>query len=341
MSGPVPQQGTTTVEQPLATPELTIPAPRTITTQPRFSDKIFRGVVTGGGLTSLLILGLIVAFLTYRGFEILQTFGLNFFTRFEWDAGSVEFELPPSFGIGAMLIGTLVVSLVGLVVATPIAVGAALFLNFYAPEWMRRPLILLIDLMAAIPSVVYGLWGYFVLMPHAIYWAKLLHKWLDWIPIFDVPFPFFERSPFIAGLVLAVMIVPIITAISREVFSQVPLDRIQAAYALGATRWAMIKAVALPFGASGVVGGAMLGLGRAMGETVAVYLLLNLVFQANFQILFSAGGSVASMIVLKFGEASELEIKALMAAGLALFLLTLVVNLAANAIVQRTVKRGR
>ena len=342
MSGPVPTQGTAPSLSPSsASSELTIPAPRTITTKPRFSDKIFRGVVTGGGLTSLIILGLIVAFLTYRGFEVLQTFGLRFLTQFEWDAGSVEFELPPSFGLGAMLIGTLVVSLVGLVVATPVAVGAALFLNFYAPEWMRRPLILLIDLMAAIPSVVYGLWGYFVLMPHAIYWAQLLNKWLDWFPLFSVPFPFFERSPFIAGLVLAVMIVPIITAISREVFSQVPLDRIQAAYALGATRWAMIKAVALPFGASGVVGGAMLGLGRAMGETVAVYLLLNLVFQANFQILFSAGGSVASMIVLKFGEAGALEIKALMAAGLALFVLTLVVNLVANAIVQRTVKRGR
>lgn len=341
MSGLVPPQGTTATADSPSDAGLTIPAPRTISTEPRLSDKIFRGVVTGGGLTSLLILGLIVAFLTYRGLEILQTFGLNFFTRFEWDPGSVEFELPASFGLGAMLLGTVVISLIALMVAAPISIGAALFLNFYAPEWLRRPMVSLIDLMAAIPSVIYGLWGYFVLMPHAIYWAKLLNKWFDWIPLFDVPFRFFERSPFIAGLVLAVMIIPIVTAVSREVFSQVPLDRIQAAYALGATRWAMIKAVALPFGASGVVGGSMLGLGRAMGETVAVYLVLNLVFQANFQILFSAGGSVASLIVLKFGEAGDLEVQALMAAGLALFLLTLLVNLLANLIVQCTVKRGR
>jgi phosphate transport system permease protein len=178
-------------------------------------------------------------------------------------------------------------------------------------------------------------------MPHAVYWAKLIHKYLGWIPIFDLPVPVFERSPFIAGLVLAVMIIPIITAISREVFSQVPLDRIQAAYALGATKWSMIRAVVLPFGSSGVAGGAMLGLGRAMGETVAVYLVLNLAFKVNFHVLFSSGGSVASMIVNKFGEASAFELKGLMAAGLALFAMTLLVNFLANLIVQRTSRTGK
>jgi phosphate transport system permease protein len=151
----------------------------------------------------------------------------------------------------------------------------------------------------------------------------------------------FERSPFVAGVVLATMIIPIITSISREIFSQTPLDRIQAAYALGATRWAMIKAVVIPYGRSGVVGAAMLGLGRAMGETVAVYTVLNLVYQINWQVLIGAGGNVASMILLKFGEAGPTETKALMAAGLALFILTLIVNSIANAIVTKTGGKGR
>ena len=195
--------------------------------------------------------------------------------------------------------------------------------------------------MAAFPSLLFGFWGFFIFMSSAEYWAKLINKYFGFIPIFDVPTPIFERSPFIAGLVLAIMIIPIVASISREVFAQTPPDRIQAAYALGATKWTMIRAVVLPFGYSGVVGGAMLGLGRAMGETVAVFTVLNIVFQANFQILLGAGGNVASMIILKFGEASAEEIKALMAAGLMLFLLTLVVKMLADLLVSRTVKQGR
>jgi phosphate transport system permease protein len=317
------------------------PIPREITTQPRFSDRVFRLVITAGGFTSLLVLGLIAAFLAYRGLEVFRTFGYHFITNYKWDGGNPDAGVKPSLGIGAMLIGTVVISLVALAVALPISVGASLFLTYYVPNFLRKPLTILIDLMAAIPSVVYGLWGFFVLMPHAVYWAKLLHKYLGWIPVFDVPLPIFERSPFIAGLVLAVMIIPIITAISREVFTQVPLDRVQAAYALGATRWSMIRAVVLPFGSSGITGGAMLGLGRAMGETVAVYLVLNLAYKANFHILFSSGGSIASMIVNKFGEASPFELKGLMAAGLVLFVITLLVNYLANLIVRRTARTGR
>jgi phosphate transport system permease protein len=316
------------------------PEPRSITTRPRRSDRIFRAVVTSGGFTSLIVLGLIVLFLGYRSLEVFRDFGLGFITGYEWQAGSEDGTFPPQFGVGAMLIGTVVTSFIAMLIAVPIAVGVALFLVFYAPEFLRRPATLLIDLMAAIPSVIFGLWGYFILMPHAIYWAKLINKYLGWIPIFDVPAPIFERSPFIAGLVLAVMIIPIITAVSREVFSQTPRDRVEAAYALGATRWATIRTVALPFGRGGVVGGAMLGLGRAMGETVAVYLVLNLVFDANFKVLASAGGNIASMIVNKFGEASAFEIKGLMAAGLTLFVLTLIVNALANWVVRRTTRSG-
>ena len=177
-------------------------------------------------------------------------------------------------------------------------------------------------------------------MPHAVYWAKLLNKYLDWIPLFDVPAKIFERSPFIAGIVIGIMIIPIITAITREVFSQVPLDRIQAAYALGATKWTMIRSVVLPYGSSGIASGAMLGLGRAMGETVAVYLVLNIYFIPNFQVLFSSGGNVASLIVSKFGEAGDYELQGLMAAGLVLFGITLIVNFLATYIVKRTSRTG-
>jgi len=150
--------------------------------------------------------------------------------------------------------------------------------------------------------------------------------------------PYFDRSPLIAGLILAVMIIPIVTSISREIFAQTPLDRIQAAYALGGTKWAMIKNVAFPYARSGVVGGTMLALGRAMGETVAVYTVLNIVYQINWHILLGAGGNVASMILLQFGDASQEEVKALMAAGLVLFAMTLIVNSIANLIVNRSVK---
>jgi phosphate transport system permease protein len=327
----------------VSTPNLVIPAPREITTEPRRSDKVFRGVVTAGGLSSLLILGLIAIFLGYRGFEVLRQEGFGFITHSDWsittdDAGNVT---ESHFGLAAMLVGTILCALVAVVIAVPISIFSALFLNFYSPNWLKKFLIAIIDMMAAFPSILFGIWGFLVLMPSVEYWAKLIHRYLGFIPIFDMQVPVFTRSPFVAGVVLAIMIIPIITSVSREVFAQAPLDRIQAAYALGATRWAMIKAVVIPYGRSGVIGGAMLGLGRAMGETVAVFTVLNIVFQVNWHVLLGAGGNVASLIILKFGDASPYEIKALMAAGLVLFLLTLLVNASANFIVKRTGKSGR
>jgi phosphate transport system permease protein len=319
------------------------PQPREISTEPRRSDKVFRGVVTSGGLSSLVVLGLIALFLAYRGFEVLKEEGLGFITNADWSITLDESAnvIESNFGLSAMLVGTILCALVAVVIAVPISVFSALYLNFYAPAWLKRILVAVIDMMAAFPSILFGIWGFLVLMPSVEYWAKLINKYLGWIPLFEVEPYFFTRSPFVAGVVLAIMIIPIITSVSREIFAQAPLDRIQAAFALGATRWAMIKAVVIPHGRSGVVGGAMLGLGRAMGETVAVYTVLNIVFQINWHILLGAGGNVASLIILKFGEASEYEIKALMAAGLVLFLLTLIVNAIANVIVKSTGKSGR
>lgn len=321
----------------------TVPAPREITTEPRRSDKVFRAVVTTGGLSSLAILGLITIFLGYRGVGIMWDQGFSFITSSDWFVSYDENAnvVDSQFGLGAMLIGTILTAIIAVVVALPVSAAMALFLNFYAPHWLKKYLIAIIDLMAAFPSILFGIWGFLVLMPSAEYWAKLLNKYLGFIPIFDVPVAIFTRSPFIAGMVLAIMIIPIVTSVSREVFSQTPLDRIQAAYALGATRWSMIRSVVIPFGKSGVIGGAMLGLGRAMGETVAVYTVLNIVFQINWQILFGAGGNVASLIVARFGEANLYEINALMAAGLVLFLLTLIINALAELIVRRTGASGR
>ncbi len=327
----------------MTTSAIQIPEPREITTEPRLSDKVFRGVVTTGGLSSLVILGLIALFLAYRGFEVIKQEGLGFITNAEWSITLDESAnvVDSKFGLSAMLVGTILCALVAVIIAVPISVFSALFLNFYAPQWMKKILVAIVDMMAAFPSILFGIWGFLVLMPSVEYWAKLINKYLGWIPLFEVKPYFFTRSPFVAGVVLAIMIIPIITSVSREVFAQAPLDRIQAAFALGATRWAMIKAVVIPYGRSGVVGGAMLGLGRAMGETVAVYTVLNIVFQVNWHVLLGAGGNVASLIILKFGEASAYEIKALMAAGLVLFFLTLSVNALANFIVKRTGKSGR
>jgi len=320
-----------------------IPTPREITTQPRRSDQIFRAVVTIGGMTSLVILGLIALFLSLKGISVLRVEKLSFLTESKWEVlQDAEGKIAEStFGLGAMLIGTFLTALIAVIVGVPIAVLSALYLTFYARGPVKKILVSLIDLMAAFPSLLFGFWGFIVLMSSAEYWAKLLNKYLGFIPFFDVPAPIFERSPFIAGLVLAIMIIPIVTAISREIFDQTPLDRVQAAYALGASKLAMIRAVVIPYGRGGVVGGAMLGLGRAMGETVAVYTVLNVVYQINWQVLFGAGGNVASLILLKFGEAGPEEVNALMAAGLVLFLLTLTVNAISDILINKFGKTGR
>jgi phosphate transport system permease protein len=299
--------------------------------------------VTAGGLSSLLVLGLIAIFLGYQGFEILVKEGFSFITTSDWivETDTDGAIVNTKFGLAAMLVGTALCALMAVLIAVPISVAAAIFLSFYAPSSIRNFLVSIIDLMAAFPSILFGFWGLFVLMPSAEYWAKLINKYLGFIPLFEVEPRFFTRSPFIAGVVLAIMIIPIVTSISREIFSQTPLDRIQAAYALGATRWNVIRTVAIPYARGGIVGGSMLGLGRAMGETVAVYTVLNIVYQINWNVLFGAGGNVASLILLKFGEAQPYEVQALMAAGLILFLLTLLVNFTADQIVARYGSKGR
>jgi phosphate transport system permease protein len=315
-----------------------LPEPREVQNYFTRVDKIFRGSVASAALFSLLVLFLIAAFLLYRGFEIFSDFGLGFITNSKWQMLNPEDISTATFGIAAMLVGSVITALIAIVVAVPFAMASALFIEYYAPNFLRTALTSLLDLVAAIPSVIYGIWGYVVLLPLVEDWSATLNKYLDWIPLFAVRAPIFGRSPFLAGLLLAIMILPIVTSVAREVYSQAPRDLVDATYALGGTKWGGIKTVVLPFGKSGLVGGAMLGLGRALGETVAVYLVLNLVFEVNFKILASAGGNVASLIATQFGEASAYELKALMAAGLVLFLVTLAVNFMATFIVNRSRK---
>lgn len=314
------------------------PEPRELTITYSGGDRVFRGIVTAGALTSLIVLGLIGLFFILRSSEIFRDFGLKFITGSDWTAGNEDGTQPAVFSIGPMLIGTIITSFIALIVAVPLAVTGSLYIEFYAAPRLKKILVAILDLAAAIPSLIFGLWGIATFMAYGEHWAKLFSHRLGWIPFFRVEIEIFTRSPFIAGMVLAAMIVPIITSVSREVYSRVPRELIDSCYALGGTRWGAIKTVVLPFGRSGVVGGAMLGLGRALGETVAVYLILNLVFRVNFNIFESEGGNIASLIATRFGEASAYEIKGLLAAGLVLFVLTLVVNMGATFIVQRSEK---
>ncbi|ROO83391.1 phosphate ABC transporter membrane protein 1 (PhoT family) [Actinocorallia herbida] len=298
-------------------------------------DVAFRTAVRGSGLTLLVILGFIGLFLALRGFSALDTAGHRFFTTQTWDP-----ELH-DFGIASVLPGTVEIALTALVVGVPIAVFAALYISEYAAPGMRRALIALIDLMAAIPSILYGLWGVTFLQPRLIGVSRWLSDHASFLPFFRVDTDHadpgsFTSSHFIAGLVVGMMVIPICCSLSREVFSQAPQAEREAAYALGSTRWGMIRTVVLPFGRGGVIGAAMLSLGRALGETIAVVLIISPDFRATLHVLEGAGNSISALIALRYSDSSEFGLSALMAAGLVLFAVTLVINFFAAMIINRS-----
>jgi phosphate transport system permease protein len=237
------------------------------------------------------------------------------------------------------------VALVALVVAFPLALGTALWISEWAPSRLRSLAVSLVDLMAAVPSIIYGLWGVFLLEPRAIYVSRWLHQNLGWIPIFRVDADphaalwaqsRYVGSAFIAGLTVAMMVVPMACSVMREVFSQAPVGEKEAALALGATRWGMVRSVVLPFGKGGIVGGTMLALGRALGETIAVILIISPVFDIKFRPLEVGTNTISALIAGRFGEATSAQLSALLTAGFFLFLITLVVNMAAATIVGRS-----
>ncbi|MCT9141642.1 phosphate ABC transporter permease subunit PstC [Streptomyces violarus] len=296
----------------------------------RPGDRIFLGLSRGSGILLLVIMAAIAVFLTYRASLAISKDQGNFLTTFEWDTNLV----PPNFGIAVLAFGTVISSIIAMVIAVPIAVAIALFLTHYAPRRLRGPIAYVIDLLAAVPSIVYGLWGALVLVPNMTGLFSWLNDYLGWTGIFSweggAP-----RSMLTVGILLAIMILPIITNVSREVFRQVPQMHEEAALALGATRWEVIRMAVLPFGRSGVISASMLGLGRALGETMAVATVLSPTFLIETSLLDPGGGTFAQNIASKFGEATEFGRDALIASGLVLFVITLLVNGAARAIIAR------
>ncbi|MFC9281375.1 phosphate ABC transporter permease subunit PstC [Streptomyces collinus] len=296
----------------------------------RPGDRIFLGLTRGSGILLLVIMAAIAVFLTYRASLAISKDHGNFLTTFEWNTNL----LPPTFGIAVLAFGTIVSSVVAMLLAVPVAVAIALFITHYAPRRLAGPVAYVIDLLAAVPSIVYGLWGALVLVPHMTGLFGWLNDFFGWTGLFswDEGAP---RSMLTVGILLAIMILPIITNVSREVFRQVPRMHEEAALALGATRWEVIRMSVLPFGRSGVISASMLGLGRALGETMAVATVLSPSFDIQASLLNPGGGTFAQNIASKFSEATEFGRDALIASGLVLFVITLLVNGAARLIIAR------
>ena len=300
----------------------------------RIPDRILRWGLTGLAAAILALLAYFFIRLVGESNTALSKFGLSFVFGNDWDVSRSIYHG------AALVVGTLVTSAIALVIGVPVAIATALFIQELCPRRLRGPLSLLVDLLAAVPSVVYGLWGVFVLIPKLLpaeKWFASTFSFIPWIGGGTVTGP----NYFIAGLILAIMILPIVSAISREVIATVPAENKEAALALGATRWEMIRMAVLPYARPGITGGAMLGLGRALGETIAVVLVIGNAPTIG-QHLFNQGYSLAAVIANEFGEASSVPLhsSALFAAGLVLFVLTLIVNIIARRFVVRG-QRGR
>ncbi|MEO6126445.1 MAG: phosphate ABC transporter permease subunit PstC [Ilumatobacteraceae bacterium] len=306
-------------------------------TKKQVGDRIFRYSTVAGGAVILITLGLIAYTVTNKSALIFRTEGLNFFTERRWAPSADK----PVFGALSFIYGTAITAVIAVLLAVPVSLGLALFTTQVAPKWLKRPLVTLTDIVAVVPSVVFGLWGIIYLAPKLVGFFKNMNGWFDGVPVLSSIFGKVSagRSFLTAGLILAVMITPIITSLAREVIETCPQTDRDGALALGATRWEMITGAVLPHSAGGIVGAVMLGLGRAMGETIAAALVIGSspTITAN---IFSSGDSLPSVIAFQWGEATSDEKRsALIAMGLTLFVLTLVVNFAATAVVNRAMKR--
>ncbi|MBP1160579.1 phosphate transport system permease protein [Rhodococcus sp. PvR099] len=297
----------------------------------RPGDRVFTSMATGSAVFISVLIGAIGAFLVWRAVPALARNEVNFLTSSEWVTQDIN---NMAFGVLDLFQVTVLVSLFALVLAMPVALGIAIFLTEYSPKRLARPLAYVIDLLAAVPSIVYGLWGLLIFAPAIKPLAVWLNENLSWIPLFATGSGSIAGGGtiFTAGIVLAVMILPIITAVTREVFVQTPTSQIEAALALGATKWEVVKTTVIPFGKSGYISGSMLGLGRALGETMALYMILRTTSKAFGWSLFDSGSTIASKIALGYAEFNnEIQAGAYIAVGLVLFILTFVVNAAARA----------
>jgi phosphate transport system permease protein len=285
------------------------------------ADSIYRWMLVVFALCVPILLLLIFAEVGRAGWPALKQFGFSFLTSSTWD------PVKGQFGAAPAIVGTILTSIIALVLATPLALGGAIFLSEFSPLWLRQPLSFFIDLLAAVPSVVYGLWGIFFLLP--LMRVSLMPFLRDTLHLGATPFftgPAYGPSVLAAGLILAIMVLPYIAAVSREVLMAVPRSQREAALALGATRWEAITGAVIPYAKTGIFGGIILGLGRALGETMAVTMLIGNRHELSAS-LFAPGYTMASLIAYEFSEAgTDIHLSALMAVGFVLFVLTLIVN---------------
>lgn len=322
-------------EQP-GSPAATAPPASDKPKKVRPGDRIFQNLTTGAGIFVVGLIGLIGLFLLIQAIPALKANKGNFLTNHGW---STSDPANMSFGILDLLEVTVATSLVALVIAMPVSLGIALFLTQYAPPRLARPFAYVVDLLAAVPSIIFGLWGILVFAPAIEPFSQWINDAFSWFPLLapgNVA-PSVRGTIFTAGIVLAVMILPIITSLSREVFERTPTPHIEGALALGATRWEVIRTTVLPFGKAGYVGASMLGLGRALGETIALAVILLIPQGRNFDwSLFDGGSTFASKIAANYSEFNnEVSAGAYIAAGLVLFVLTFVVNFFARSIIAK------
>ena len=310
-----------------------------------FADRLFRLLCVVAGLLVLAILVLILFTTTKEAFPALREEGLRLITGLNWVANDPDGNGPrtPEFGALAFIYGTGVVSVIALIFAVPVSIGIALFLTELAPRRLRGPVVTVIDLLAAVPSVVFGLWGIIVVAPALVPIYTWFHDRFAHVPVLRSLFgaPVSNGYSFMtAGLIVAIMIIPIITSICREVFNTVPEPEKQAALALGATRWEMIRGAVFPHSFGGMVGAVMLGLGRAMGETIAIALIIGAANQVTANI-FASGEALPARIVREWGESTGTHRAALIGLGVVLFAITVAVNLLARVVVRRAERRMR
>jgi phosphate transport system permease protein len=315
-----------------------IDLPYTPRSVPTRADRVFRLVTTAAGMISLLVVVVTLIFLVDKSRPAYQHSGVvGFFTHSTWSSTTSK------FGVLGLAENTLLISLVGLCVGVPVAVAMAVFINEYAPWRVRQIITSAIDLLAAMPSLLFGIWGLVALEGPIVHLASWFNRHLSVLPFFrlspsQTSSSGFTGSTFQAGLVVGVMIIPIVTSVSRDVMSQVPREQCEGALALGGTRWGMVRDVILPFARNGIVGGILLGLGRALGETIAIEFIVDQVVALNPHILARGSGSIASWIANNFYGSTPTNRAGLVGAGLTLFFLTLIVNVAARFIVSRTSK---
>nr|WP_158742496.1 phosphate ABC transporter permease subunit PstC [Acidisphaera sp. L21] len=299
------------------------PAQRHGTSSGAFGDKVFAGFARGSGILVLALLGAIIVMLFVGGLKAFSTFGLGFLTDADWD------PVQEIYGAAVPIYGTLVTAVLALIVSVPLAFGIAFFLTEMAPNWMRRPIGTAIELLAAVPSIIFGMWGFFVIVP---FMAETVQPWMI-DTLGDVPGlgVLFSGAPFgtgilTAALILAVMIIPFIAATMRDVFLTVPPMFKESAYGIGCTRWEVMRSIVLPYTRSSVVGGIMLGLGRALGETMAVTFVIGNTNRISAS-LFAPGNTIASLVALEFPEApaGSLKLSSLLALGFILFVISFIV----------------